>query len=147
VHPQGWCIVSRNSSLDEESEVIRRRMAARHTDSVASQTALRIRNVQPRLIFYSQEPNVGRGFIKEQSFSSDGRVIASPFGNCVRLLAFNSQCSELCDCVPMRPRALAQVGLTVNQKSSVLASTFSPHHCMFVAGARDGSISFCSPKL
>lgn len=127
---------------------VRHQMAVRHTDNVSSQPAsLRIKNVKSRLLFYSEEPNVGRGFIKEQSFSSDGRVIASPFGNCVRLLAFNSHCSELCDCVPLKPKALTQVGLTVNQKSSILASTFSPNHCTFVAGARDGSISFCSPKL
>ncbi|BFY97585.1 hypothetical protein BsWGS_00625 [Bradybaena similaris] len=127
---------------------VRHQMAVRHADNVSSQPAsLRIKNVKSRLLFYSEEPNVGRGFIKEQSFSSDGRVIASPFGNCVRLLAFNSHCSELCDCVPLKPKALTQVGLTVNQKSSILASTFSPNHCTFVAGARDGSISFCSPKL
>ncbi|CAL1534089.1 unnamed protein product [Lymnaea stagnalis] len=131
----------------------RRRMALRHLNqsprSLLSPrfSCMGIRNVKPRLLFYSEEPNVGRGFIKEQSFSPDGRVLASPFANCVRLLAFNESCSELCDSVPSSPRPLCQIAMTLAQKSSILASTFSPVHCMFVAGARDGSISFCSPKL
>ncbi|GFN83512.1 Ddb1- and cul4-associated factor 10 homolog [Plakobranchus ocellatus] len=102
---------------------------------------------QRRLLFHSEEPNVGQGYIKEQSFSPDGRIIASPFANCVRLLAFNSDCHELCDAVPSKPRPLRQVALVAGNSSSVLTSTFSPVHLLYAAGAEDGSISFCSPKL
>lgn len=128
-------------------EVMGRRVRRSRELAPSANNHMKITYVKPRLLFYSEEPNIGRGFIKEQSFSSDGRVLASPFGNCVRLLAFNSHCSELCDCVPAKPTKLTQVAMTVEQKSSILASTFSPNHCLFVAGARDGSISFCSPKL
>ncbi|KAL5021591.1 hypothetical protein ScPMuIL_000746 [Solemya velum] len=38
----------------------------------------------PRLVAYAEEPNVGRGFIKELCFSTDGRLICSPFGFGVR---------------------------------------------------------------
>ena len=100
-----------------------------------------------RLLFHSGEPNVGQGYIKEQSFSPDGRIIASPFANCVRLLAFDSECHELCDAVPEKPRPLRQVALVAGNKSSVLTSTFSPVQLLYAAGAEDGSISFCSPKL
>ncbi|XP_059165281.1 DDB1- and CUL4-associated factor 10-like [Physella acuta] len=120
------------------------------SSSTASSTHTRSRGSRhkpSRLLYSIQEPNVGRGFIKEQSFSSDGRVLASPFANCVRLLAFNQRCSEICDVLPRSPAALQQVAMTLGQKSIVLASTFSPTHCQFVAGAKDGSISFCSPKL
>ncbi|GFR59070.1 DDB1- and CUL4-associated factor 10 [Elysia marginata] len=100
-----------------------------------------------RLLFHSGEPNVGQGYIKEQSFSPDGRIIASPFANCVRLLAYDSECHELCDAVPLKPRPLRQVALIAGNKSSVLTSTFSPVQLLYAAGAEDGSISFCSPKL
>lgn len=55
-----------------------------------------------RLTHYIEEANVGRGFIKEQSFSFDGRLIASPFGFGVRLLAFDEKCSELSKVSPLR---------------------------------------------
>lgn len=100
-----------------------------------------------RLLFHSGEPNVGQGYIKEQSFSPDGRIIASPFAYCVRLLAFDSECHELCDAVPFKPRPLRQVALVAGNKSSVLTSTFSPVQLICAAGAEDGSISFSSPKL
>ncbi|KAK0060113.1 DDB1- and CUL4-associated factor 10 [Biomphalaria pfeifferi] len=112
-----------------------------------SRKAIATKYKKQRLLFYSEEPNVGRGFIKEQSFSSDGKVLASPFANSVRLLGFNHSCSEICDIVPKKPRQLCQVAMTVGHSSTILASTFSPVHCMFVAGARDGSICFCSPRF
>lgn len=120
------------------------------SSSTSTHSHIRSRGGHPRhsrLLYSIQEPNVGRGFIKEQSFSNDGRVLASPFANCVRLLAFNQRCSEICDILPRTPAALHQVAMTLGQKSIVLASTFSPTQCLFVAGAKDGSISFCSPKL
>merc|ERR1712058_163563 len=43
----------------------------------------------PRLTHYIEESNQGKGFIKELSFSPDGRFIASPFAHGVRLLAFS----------------------------------------------------------
>ncbi|KAH9505162.1 hypothetical protein Btru_058859 [Bulinus truncatus] len=134
-------VLSRIASFSESREAQTRQ----HTMFPNSQRLST--NRKKRLLFYSEEPNVGRGFIKEQSFSCDGKVLASPFANCVRLLGFNYECSELCDIVPEKPRNLCQVAMTVAQKSSILASTFSPVHCMFVAGARDGSISFCSPRF
>lgn len=101
----------------------------------------------PRLLFYSEEPNVVRGFIKEQSFSPDGRIIASPCGNHVRLLAFDPNCSEICDDIPTSPRQLEEVGQCARMDDCVLTSTFSPVDCMFVAGSRNGSVIFSRPVL
>ena len=42
-----------------------------------------------------EESNQGRGFIKEICFSSDGRVIGSPYGFGIRLLAFDPECRDL----------------------------------------------------
>ena len=35
----------------------------------------------PRLTHFLEESNTGKGFIKEISFSHDGRVLCSPFDN------------------------------------------------------------------
>ena len=108
----------------------------------------KIKSMRPRLLFHLEEPNVGSGFIKEQSFSPDGRVIASPFGNCVRLLGFDTSCMELCDCVPGSARTLYEISDGIGYgKSVVLAATFSPTQPLVVAGCKDGTINFCMPKL
>ena len=52
----------------------------------------RLHHNSHKLTHYLQESNQGRGFIKEVSFSPDGRIIASPFAYGIRLLAFNSDC-------------------------------------------------------
>jgi len=106
-----------------------------------------IESMQPRLLFHIEEPNVGLGFIKEQSFSPDGRVLASPFGNCVRLLGFNKPCHELCDCVPPSVQPLAEIVVMGSMNSIVLSSTFSPTQPIIAAGCRDGTIAFCTPTL
>ena len=60
----------------------------------------RVSKTFPRLTHYIEESNTGRGFIKEVSFSGDGRVICSPFGYGFRLLGFDSRCSDLSDIAP-----------------------------------------------
>lgn len=50
-----------------------------------------------RLRNYAKEPRAGRGFIKELCWNDDGRLLASPFGHSIRLLAFNSECDEMTD--------------------------------------------------
>ena len=106
-----------------------------------------IKTMHPRLLFHSEEPNVGSGFIKEQSFSPDGRVLVSPFGKCARLLGFDSSCLELCDCIPDKAKSMEEVGLIGSMKSIVFASSFSPTHPIVAVGCKDGTISFCTPKL
>ncbi|XP_076461224.1 DDB1- and CUL4-associated factor 10-like [Babylonia areolata] len=104
---------------------------------------------QPRLIYCQQEPNVGRGFIKEQCFSSDGRLIVSPCGNGVRLLAFDNQCRELCDCDPVvarQPRPLHEMRELRSHPHVVLTTRFSPTHSLFVSGSLDGSVAFMTPS-
>lgn len=57
----------------------------------------------PRLLYYTQELNRGRGWIKELCFSTDGRLVCSPLERGVRLLAFDADLRELSDCVPQSP--------------------------------------------
>uniref|UniRef100_A0A915L1V0 Uncharacterized protein n=1 Tax=Romanomermis culicivorax TaxID=13658 RepID=A0A915L1V0_ROMCU len=118
--------------------------------------------IYQRLLCFSEEPNVGRGFIKEQSFSADGRLIASPHGSGVRLLAFSSDFRELCDCddlaclaknsrAPSRPKIskLVPTGVTLNPDSSkiVLCTKFSPTHLLLASGCLGGNVSFHQPVL
>ena len=103
---------------------------------------------QPRLIYSQQEPNVGRGFIKEQCFSTDGRLIVSPWGNGIRLLSFDEQCRELCDCVPPaagQPRRLHELREVSMHPHVVLTTRFSPTQPLFVSGSLDGSVAFMTP--
>lgn len=105
---------------------------------------------RPRLQFFQQEPNVGRGYIKEQCFSADGRLVVSPYANGLRLLAFDARCSELCDCPPVAPgqaRQLHEIQSLSMHAQVALTTRFSPTQCMFVSGALDGSVAFLQPSL
>lgn len=100
-----------------------------------------------RLMYYTEEPNVARGFIKELCFSSDGRLICSPFGFGVRLLGFDPLCSELCDVVPSQPVRLYEVANCLSHSNIVVTCKFSPRHCMFVSGCLSGKVMFHQPVL
>ncbi|XP_033756836.1 DDB1- and CUL4-associated factor 10-like [Pecten maximus] len=100
-----------------------------------------------RLLYYADEPNVGRGFIKELCFSSDGQMVCSPFGFGVRLLAFDSQCSELCEVVPQAPVKLYELGSSISHTNNVLTCKFSPTHPLLVTGCLSGRVVFHQPVL
>ena len=100
-----------------------------------------------RLMYYTKEPTDGRGYIKELSVSPDGRLICSSYGYGIRLLAFDSKCSELCDIQPQAVRELQQVKFLVKHKSTVLTSRFSPTHCLLASGSMCGRVAFYHPKL
>lgn len=102
----------------------------------------------PRLTHYMQEKNVGKGYIKELCFSSDGRLICSPYGRGVRLLAFNNHLQELCYCVPDRPRELFTVAKMKDyHKSVVVCCKFSPRQYQMVSGCLGGEIVWYRPIL
>ncbi|XP_060071282.1 DDB1- and CUL4-associated factor 10-like [Ylistrum balloti] len=100
-----------------------------------------------RLLYYADEPNVGRGFIKELCFSSNGRMVCSPFGFGVRLLTFDSQCSELCEVVPKAPVKLYELGSSMSHTNNVLTCKFSPTHPLLVTGCLSGRVVFHQPVL
>ncbi|OWF36502.1 DDB1- and CUL4-associated factor 10-like [Mizuhopecten yessoensis] len=102
---------------------------------------------EKRLLYYADEPNVGRGFIKELCFSSTGRMVCSPFGFGVRLLTFDSQCSELCEVVPKAPVKLYELGSCMSHTNNVLTCKFSPTHPLLVTGCLSGRVVFHQPVL
>ncbi|XP_078051831.1 DDB1- and CUL4-associated factor 10 homolog isoform X1 [Augochlora pura] len=103
---------------------------------------------RPRLTHYIEEPNVGSGYIKELCFSADGRLICSPFGYGVRLLAFSSDCSELSNCVPpFESVQLHELATTVSHSGIVVSTKFSPRHCLLVSGCLSGKIVWHEPVV
>ena len=101
----------------------------------------------PRMTHYIEEPNVGRGFIKEVCFTNDGRFLCSPFAFGVRILAFNSRCQELCDCVPNKPAVLHEVTSNMSHGNVVVAVNCSPTECLMVSGCLNGKVDFHQPVL
>lgn len=103
----------------------------------------------PRLTHYIEEPNVGSGYIKELCFSSDGRLICSPFGYGVRLLAFSSECQDLSNCVPQtnEPVQLFELATNVSHNDIVVSTKFSPRHCLLVSGCLSGKIVWHQPVV
>jgi hypothetical protein len=123
-----------------------------------------------RLLFYGEEPNVGQGYIKEQSFSADGRIIASPFGPGVRLFAFSENCADLMDCQPDASSAPMELIDVVSPKYTgldgrgsggsggggdsdlyhsnyVLTAKFSPQGYLLATGCLDGKVTFMQPSF
>lgn len=110
-------------------------------------TSHKIYRNTPRLTHYISEPNVGRGFIKELCFSTDGRLICSPYGYGVRLLTFHPSCSELCDSVPASVSPLHELRSDSSHSNYVVSTKFSPTHCLFVSGCLSGKICFHQPVI
>lgn len=101
----------------------------------------------PRLTHYIEEPNVGRGFIKELCFNSDGRLICSPYAQGVRLMMFDQNCSELSTCVKDTPQTLYDVSNSTCHSNCVVSTKFSPTHCLLVSGCLNGKIVWHQPVL
>lgn len=102
----------------------------------------------PRLTHYIEEPNLGKGFIKECCFSPDGRIMCSPCDRGIRLFSFNNSCNELSTCVPDQPQPL---NLLVHFKEYhpeiVVSCKFSPFHNLLVSGCLGGQIVWYMPKF
>lgn len=107
----------------------------------------RIHQNTKRLTHYIKESNTGRGFIKEQCFSPDGRFIASPYGYGVRLLGWDNKGSDLASCVSPNPTELCEIGDKMSHDEVVLSSAFSPAHWLLVTGCLSGRIVWHQPVL
>ncbi|XP_034232091.1 DDB1- and CUL4-associated factor 10 homolog isoform X2 [Thrips palmi] len=108
----------------------------------------KIHQNMPRLSHYIEEPNVGKGFIKELCFSSDGRVMCSPFSYGIRLLSFTPDCQEISTSLPTDPPVrLYEVSERMCHEDYVVSSKFSPTHCLLVSGCLKGKIVWHQPNL
>ncbi|XP_043210498.1 DDB1- and CUL4-associated factor 10-like [Amphibalanus amphitrite] len=104
---------------------------------------------RPRLTRYIEEPNLRltHGFIKELCFSADGRLLCSPFGHGVRLLAFSETGQELSTCWAPPARPLHELAATSSHKRAVVTAKFSPCECLLVTGCLGGSVVWHQPRL
>lgn len=102
-----------------------------------------------RMLYSIKQPNKGKGLIKEECFSSDGRLICSPYGFGFRLLSFSQDCLEL-------PKALAYQNDThkltelkyFKCHSDIVVSTrFSPIQPLLASGCLQGRVVWHQPKF
>jgi len=109
----------------------------------------KIKQNTPRMLHYIEEPNKGKGFIKELCFSSDGRIICSPYGFGVRLLSFSKDCKELPYCIDPngKPQKLHTINLYKCHKDIVVSTKFSPVEPLIVSGCLRGKVIWHQPKL
>ncbi|XP_026333282.1 DDB1- and CUL4-associated factor 10 isoform X3 [Hyposmocoma kahamanoa] len=107
-----------------------------------------IRQNKDRLLYYVEETNEGKGFIKELCYSADGRLVCSPFGRGMRLLALNENCSELSHCVNdfKGPAPMVELGQSLGVHQDLVVSTkFSPRYHLLVTGCLEGKIVWYEP--
>ncbi|XP_028568095.2 DDB1- and CUL4-associated factor 10 [Podarcis muralis] len=142
LHPKGWATLLRCSSNTDDQE---------WTCVYEFQEGTPVRPVSPRcslrLTHCIEEANVGRGYIKELCFSPDGRMISSPHGYGIRLLGFDTQCSELVDCLPKEAAPLQEIRSLYSHNDVVLTTKFSPTHCQIASGCLSGRVSLYQPKF
>ncbi|XP_075223965.1 DDB1- and CUL4-associated factor 10 homolog isoform X2 [Lycorma delicatula] len=142
-HMAGRTVVILGSSRNRMPHVM-----VRPTTCVKVPKNHRIHQNIPRLTHFIEEPNVGKGFIKELCFSADGRLICSPFGYGVRFLSFSPECSELSTCVPKGEAVkLYELGTNVCHRDIVVSTKFSPKHCLLVSGCLNGRICWHQPVI
>lgn len=109
----------------------------------------KIKQNMRRMLKYIEEPNKGKGFIKELCFSSDGRIICSPYGCGIRLLSFSPDCSELPNTLNPNGEAQPLVALKyVKCHSDIVVSTkFSPRQPLFASGCLNGKVVWHQPNF
>jgi len=88
-----------------------------------------------KLLYYAAETNTKPGFIKEPGFSSDGRIVCSPYGNGVRLLGYSDDCCDYPRCqafeeVKREPRKLVELAKITEHQDVVLCAKFSPRDAL-----------------
>ncbi|XP_067099729.1 DDB1- and CUL4-associated factor 10 [Osmerus mordax] len=143
LHPKGWATLIRCSSNMDDQEwtcVYEFQEGAPARPPASPRCSL-------RLTHYIEEANVGRGYIKELCFSPDGRLICSPYGYGVRLLAFDQHCGELTDCIPVQTSCLREVRSIYSHSDVVLTTKFSPTHCQLASGCLSGRVALYQPKF
>lgn len=106
-----------------------------------------------RLLYYIEELGDLPRYIKEPAFSPDGRILCSPYGDSIRLLAFDEKCSELHRTIETESnRGPAQTLHVLKEydagcESPVASCSFSPRMPLLVTGCRNGTLVWHSRCL
>ena len=108
------------------------------------------------MLYKITESSMPHGILKEPGISSDERVICSPFGNRVRLMAFDKHlCHVNTDCNGVEQHSGSESSLLelVDIKTPhfttdpVLTCRFSSTQMLVAAGTNTGGIFFAQPRL
>lgn len=100
-----------------------------------------------RLTHYVEEPHsrLTQGFIKELCFSSDGRVLCSPFGYGARLLGFGAAGAE--PHWTREPERLFEIATTAGHERAVVTARFSPTDYLLATGCLGGRVVWHQPRF
>lgn len=95
-----------------------------------------------RMLYSIEQPNKGKGLIKEECFSSCGRLICSPYGFGFRLLAFSPDCLELPQALMHQTESnkLTELKYVDCHKDIVVSTRFSPIQPLLASGCLRGQI-------
>lgn len=102
-----------------------------------------------RMLYSIEQPNKGRGLIKEECFSSCGRLICSPYGFGFRLLAFSPDCLELPYALMQQNESnkLTELKYFKCHQDIVVSTRFSPCQPLLVSGCLGGQIIWHQPRF
>lgn len=102
-----------------------------------------------RMLYSIEQPNKGKGLIKEECFSSDGRLICSPYDKGFRLLAFSQDCLELPKALTfqMESKKLYELKYFKCHSEIVVSTRFSPIQPLLASGCLQGRVVWHQPRF
>lgn len=102
-----------------------------------------------RMLYSIEQPNKGQGLIKEECFSSCGRLICSPYGLGFRLLSFSPDCLELPNALEYQKEAhkLTELKYFKCHPDIVVSTRFSPIQPLLASGCLQGRIIWHQPRF
>lgn len=102
-----------------------------------------------RMLYSIEQPNKGQGLIKEECFSSCGRLICSPYGFGFRLLSFSPDCLELPNALSYQKEShkLTELKYVKCHQDIVVSTRFSPIQPLLASGCLQGRIIWHQPRF
>lgn len=101
-----------------------------------------------RMLYSIEQPNKGKGLIKEECFSSDGRLICSPYDKGFRLLSFSDDCLELPKALQKEKSHKLNILKYFKCHSDIVVSTrFSPIQPLLASGCLQGNVVWHQPRF
>lgn len=102
-----------------------------------------------RMLYSIEQPNEAQGLIKEECFSSCGRLICSPYGTGFRLLSFSPDCLELPQALMHQngSNKLNELRYFECSGDIVVSTRFSPIQPMLCSGCLSGKIIWHQPRF
>ena len=155
-HPSSQFLGLRH--VDMQGEELKQELTSLFALRSAYIPYLSVEDLQYQYLKYVDEdsPDESINFIKEICFSRDGRVLASPHRNGVRLLSVDSVCTAADayydDRYYSQQKAsgcpdLDEVCFISGHSSPVLTCKFAHHDLILASGSLEGTVAFSKPQL